>query len=142
MTTAASGHTVKVHYTGTLNSGDEFDSSAGGEPLEVTLGEGAVIAGFEAALLGMAPGESKTVTIPAEEAYGAHKAERVYDVERERIPPDVDLEVGRLLQARGADGQTVTMTVMAIEEEKVTLDFNHPLAGQDLTFQVELVEIL
>lgn len=142
MATAESGQTVKVHYTGTLDNGDEFDTSLGGEPLEVTLGEGAVIVGFERALLGMEPGDSKTVQIAADDAYGDHQAERVYEVERARIPPDVELEVGRVLQANGDDGQTVTMTVAALTEAMVTLDFNHPLAGKNLTFQLELVEIV
>lgn len=142
MATAESGQTVKVHYTGTLDNGDEFDTSLGGEPLEVTLGEGAVIAGFEKALLGMEPGDSKTVQIAVDDAYGDHQAERVYEVERARIPPDVELEVGRVLQANGEDGQTVTMTVAALNEAMVTLDFNHPLAGKNLTFQLELVEII
>jgi FKBP-type peptidyl-prolyl cis-trans isomerase 2 len=141
MSEAESGNTVKVHYTGTLTDGTTFDSSTGGDPLEVVLGDGKVIPGFEQAVMGMAVGETKTVTIPAAEAYGVHHADRVHQVEREKIPPDVDLEVGRVLEAVGAEGVTLAVVVAGLTDTMVTLDFNHPLAGKDLTFELELVEI-
>ncbi len=141
MSQAESGNTVKVHYTGTLADGTRFDSSRGGDPLEVTLGSGNVIAGFEQALMGMSVGESKTVTIGAAEAYGEHHADRVHEVEREKMPDDIDLRVGVILEAVGAGGVPLPVQIAGLSETTVTLDFNHPLAGQDLTFELELVEI-
>lgn len=142
MAEAKSGDTVRVHYTGTLEDGSRFDSSVGGDPLEVTLGQGRVIPGFESALIGMAAGDSKTVTIPSGEAYGPYDDRRVQEVERARIPDEIPLEVGRQLQAVGGDGQAIAMTVIALTEDSVTMDLNHPLAGEDLTFELELVEIV
>ena len=141
MSQAESGNTVKVHYTGTLADGTAFDSSRGSDPLEVTLGSGSVIAGFEQALMGMSVGESKTVTIGAAEAYGEHHADRVHEVEREKMPDDIDLQVGVILEAVGAGGVPLPVQIAGLTETMVTLDFNHPLAGQDLTFELELVEI-
>jgi len=141
MSQAESGNTVKVHYTGTLADGTAFDSSRGSDPLEVTLGSGSVIAGFEQALMGMSVGESKTVTIGAADAYGEHHADRVHEVEREKMPDDIDLQVGVILEAVGAGGVPLPVQIAGLSETMVTLDFNHPLAGQDLTFELELVEI-
>ena len=141
MSQAESGNTVKVHYTGTLADGTRFDTSRGSDPLEVTLGSGSVIAGFEQALVGMSVGESKTVTIGAAEAYGEHHADRVHEVEREKMPEEIDLRVGIILEAVGADGTPLPVQVAELSETTVTLDFNHPLAGEDLTFELELVEI-
>ncbi len=141
MSQAESGNTVKVHYTGTLADGTRFDTSRGSDPLEVTLGSGSVIAGFEQALLGMRLGESKTVTIVAAEAYGDRLADRVHEVEREKMPDDIDLRVGVILEAVGADGVPLPVQIADLSDTMVTLDFNHPLAGQDLTFELELVEI-
>ena len=141
MSQAESGNTVKVHYTGTLADGTAFDSSRGSDPLEVTLGSGSVIAGFEQALMGMSVGESKTVTIGAAEAYGEHHADRVHEVEREKMPDDIDLQVGVILEAVGAGGVPLPVQIAGLSETMVTLDFNHPLAGEDLTFELELVEI-
>ena len=141
MSQAESGNTVKVHYTGTLADGTAFDSSRGSDPLEVTLGSGSVIAGFEQALMGMSVGESKTVTIGAAEAYGEHHADRVHEVEREKMPDDIDLRVGVILEAVGAGGVPLPVQIAGLSETMVMLDFNHPLAGQDLTFELELVEI-
>ena len=141
MSQAESGNTVKVHYTGTLSDGTAFDSSRGSDPLEVTLGSGSVIAGFEQALMGMSVGESKTVTIGAAEAYGEHHADRVHEVEREKMPDDIDLRVGVILEAVGAGGVPLPVQIAGLTETMVMLDFNHPLAGQDLTFELELVEI-
>ncbi len=141
MSQAEPGNTVKVHYTGTLADGSRFDTSRGSDPLEVTLGSGSVIAGFEQALIGMAVGESKTVTIAAAEAYGDRDAERVHQVEREKMPDDIDLRVGVILEAVGEDGTPLPVQVAELSDTTVTLDFNHPLAGQDLTFELELMEI-
>lgn len=142
MSEAASGDTVKVHYTGTLADGSQFDSSVGSEPLEITLGAGGVIPGFEQAVLGMSEGDSRTVTIAAKDAYGPHHADRVHEVERTQIPDDIDLEVGGILQAVGESGETLAVTVVGLSDTGVTLDFNHPLAGEDLTFELQLVEIV
>jgi peptidylprolyl isomerase len=141
MTQARTGDTVRVHYRGTLDDESVFDSSAGREPLEFTLGEGRVIPGFEEAVLGMAVGEEKTVTIPAEQAYGAHRAEMVATLSRDVLPEGMEPQVGQQLQLN-QEGQTFVVSVTEVSGESVTLDANHPLAGQDLTFALELVEIV
>ncbi|MCW8945416.1 MAG: peptidylprolyl isomerase [Sedimenticola sp.] len=135
------GQKVRVHYTGTLEDGTQFDSSAGREPLEFTLGEGQVIPGFESALAEMSVGETKTVNIPADQAYGAHQPELVQKVEREQIPAEIELAIGAQLQAQGPDGQVFRLVVIELDETTATLDGNHPLAGKALTFELELVEI-
>ncbi len=135
------GQTVKVHYTGTLEDGTQFDSSAGREPLEFTLGAGQVIPGFEQALAEMAVGETKTVQIPPEQAYGEHQPELVQQVDRGQIPAEIELAVGVQLQAQGPEGQVFRLVVTELAESSVTLDGNHPLAGKALTFELELVEI-
>jgi peptidylprolyl isomerase len=141
MTEAKDGATVRVHYTGKLDDGQVFDSSREREPLEFTLGGGQVIPGFEAAVRGMGPGEEKTVRIPADEAYGERRDDMVMVVERERIPENIEPDVGQQLQiAQG--NQVAVVTVTDVAEESVTLDANHPLAGRDLTFELELVEIV
>ncbi len=141
MTQATSGNTVKVHYTGTLSDGTQFDSSVGREPLEVTLGQNQVIPGFEQGLEGMAVGETKSIHIPSEEAYGPHIPEMVQDVPRDQIPPEIELELGTQLQAEGPGGPLL-LVVTGLSEETVTVDGNHPLAGEDLNFELELVEIV
>jgi len=141
MSIAKSGDTVKVHYTGTLNDGSQFDSSQGRDPLEFTLGAGHVIPGFDEAVSGMSVGDSKTVTIPANEAYGERNDEMIQQVPRSAIPDDIEMEVGLMLSARGPDGQNLSFTVVEFNDEQVTVDGNHPLAGQDLTFALELVSI-
>ncbi|MCW8902661.1 MULTISPECIES: peptidylprolyl isomerase [Sedimenticola] len=141
MSTPQPGQTVKVHYTGTLEDGTQFDSSAGRDPLEFTLGEGQVIPGFEQALAEMAVGETKTVQIPADQAYGEHQPELVQEVDRAQIPDEIELAVGVQLQAQGPDGQVFRLVVTELAEASVTLDGNHPLAGKALTFELELVEI-
>jgi len=140
---AQPGDTVKVHYTGTLEDGTVFDSSIDGEPLEFTIGNGRLIPGFEDAVVGMSQGESKTVEIPADDAYGTYYEELVFVVERSDIPGlPPDLEIGQQLGFEQEDGTTITLTVIDISESTVTLDANHPLAGEDLTFDIQLVEIL
>jgi peptidylprolyl isomerase len=142
MTHAASGDTVLFHYTGSLNDGTVFDSSSGREPLRVTLGSGQVIRGVDEALIGMAPGEDKSVTLGADEAYGPRRPELLHEVQREAIPPEVDLEVGKQLEGRDTAGQRLRLTVVDVADDTVTLDANHPLAGQDLRFDLELVQIV
>lgn len=141
MTQAKAGDTVAIHYTGTLADGSQFDSSEGRDPLRFTLGSGQIIAGLDAAITGMSQGEKKSVTIAAAEAYGDHRPEAVQAVPRAQIPAEIHLEVGGGLQVQTPDGQTIPVTVTSVTDEEVTLDANHPLAGKDLTFAVELVEI-
>lgn len=141
MTQAKAGDTVAIHYTGTLADGSQFDSSEGRDPLRFTLGSGQIIAGLDAAITGMSQGEKKSVTIAAAEAYGDHRPEAVQAVPRAQIPAEIPLEEGGGLQVQTPDGQTIPVTVASVTDEEVTLDANHPLAGKDLTFAVELVEI-
>lgn len=141
MAQAQLGDSVKVHYTGKLDDGTVFDSTAARDPLQFSLGNGNVIPGFEQAVLGMSPGDSKTTNIPADQAYGSHRPELVMVVERDQMPADLSVQVGQPLQIRQMDGQTIPVIVSQISQSKVTLDANHPLAGQDLTFEIELVEI-
>lgn len=138
---AGDGDTVRVHYTGTLEDGTTFDTSVGGEPLEFTLGAGQMIPGFEEAVYGLKIGESKTVTIPAEEAYGPHRDDLVIVVEWEQLPAGLDPEVGQQLQMQQTDGRTAVVIVTDVSETTITVDANHHLAGKDLTFEIELVEI-
>jgi peptidylprolyl isomerase len=142
MTQATNGDTVLFHYTGSLTDGRVFDSSSGRDPLQVTIGSGQVIRGVDDALCGMAPGEEKTVTVGADEAYGPRRPELLHEVQRAAIPPEVDLEVGSQLEGRDTAGQRLRLTVVDVADDKVTLDANHPLAGQDLTFDLELVRII
>jgi peptidylprolyl isomerase len=141
MSQAKSGDTVKIHYTGTLDDGSEFDSSTGREPLEFSLGGGQVIAGFNSAVDGMTVGTSKTVTIPAGEAYGERHEQMIQQVPKTALPDDMKPEVGMQLQSQSPDGQIINVVVSEVSDDTVTLDGNHPLAGQALTFAIELVEI-
>lgn len=141
MSQAKSGDTVKIHYTGTLDDGTEFDSSAGREPLEFALGGGQVIPGFDSAVDGMSIGDSKTVTIPPGEAYGDRHDQLVQEVPKTALPEDMKPEVGMQLQSQSPDGQIMNLVVAEVAEESITVDGNHPLAGQELTFAIELVEI-
>jgi len=141
MTQAKSGDTVKVHYTGTLSDNTEFDSSQGGEPLSFTIGQNMVIPGFENGVVGMKVGESKKVSIPADQAYGPYNNGLVAAVPRSQVPPELDVSVGMVLQVRSTEGGLARAIVRDVSENEITLDLNHPLAGQDLTFEIELVEI-
>ena len=141
MTQAKKGDKVQVHYKGYLEDGKIFDSSEGKPPLDVVLGTGTVIPGFDAALAGMAVGDKKTVKIPLEQAYGPHNAEMVMQVPKSQVPPDLKPEIGQKLQVGGADGELMTVEVIDVTDEFVTLDANPPLAGKDLTFDLELVAI-
>lgn len=142
MAQAKKGDTVKVHYTGRLEGGEEFDTSRDGDPLEFTLGEQMLIAGFENAVVGMTPGETKSVVIDSEGAYGPWLDELQQVIPRDQLPADAELEVGLQLQAQTEDNESIVLTITAFDDETVTLDANHPLAGMDLTFDLELVEIL
>lgn len=141
MATVKTGDTVSLHYTGTLDDGSEFDSSVGGSPLSFKVGAGQVIPGFDAAVTGMAVGEKKTVTIPADEAYGEHNEDMVQVVPRDQLPDDMPVEEGMQVQAETEDGQLMVLTIVEFDEETVTMDANHPLAGEDLTFALEIVSI-
>ena len=136
-----SGDTVKVHYHGTLTSDETFDSSNGREPLEFKVGEGQVIPGFENAMVDMEIGQSKKVEIPMMEAYGPAHEEMVFKFPKTNFPEDFTPEVGMSVNMRDQQGNPVPVIIVGIEEDVVVLDANHPLAGQDLIFQIELVEI-
>lgn len=136
---AQAGDTVQVHYKGTLADGSVFDSSEGRDPLQFTLGAGQVIPGFEKAVEGMQVGERKTITIPADEAYGQRSERAMLQVPREQLPPEIESEVGLQLVMQRADGQQIPVVVAEVTETHVTIDANHPLAGHDLTFEIELV---
>ena len=142
MTQANNGDSVRIHYTGRLNDGTVFDSSREREPLEFTIGQGQVIPGFENGVIGMEPGELKTVEIPADQAYGPHRPEQIIEVDRAQMPPDMQLEIGTRVQGAQPGGQTTSFLVTALTESLVTLDANHPLAGKDLIFDLELVGIV
>ena len=141
MAQAKAGDHVKVHYTGRLQDGTIFDSSRDREPLEFTLGEGEVIPGFEQAVMGMEPGETRTVTITAEDAYGPRREDLLIEVGRDQVAPGLELAVGQQLQLRLQDGRIIPVTVAALTAETVKIAANHPLAGEDLTFEIELVAI-
>lgn len=141
MAEAKNGDTVSIHYTGRLEDGTVFDTSENRDPLEFTLGEGNVIPGFEKAVQGMEAGESKTATIPSDEAYGQRRDDLVLSVAKEQLPEDLEPEVGQRLQMQAGDGQTFQVVISEVEEESVEVDANHPLAGEDLTFEIELVDI-
>ena len=138
---AERGDTVAVHYKGTLSDGSVFDSSEGGDPLQFTIGAHEVIDGFENAVIGMKTGDRKTQEIPADEAYGSHEDELVFHVPRSSMQGGLDVTVGDFVRVTLPDGQTAPMQVVGLDDEAVTLDANHPLAGKDLTFELELVEI-
>ncbi len=135
------GDKVKVHYKGTLADGEVFDSSEGRDPLGFTVGGGQVIVGFEEGVIGMEVGDKKTVNIPCAKAYGEHNAEMVIEAPLEQVPPDLNPEVGMMLEVGGPGGEVLRTKVTAITETHIVLDANPPLAGKDLIFDIELVEI-
>ncbi|MCF8106948.1 MAG: peptidylprolyl isomerase [Desulfohalobiaceae bacterium] len=141
MTAVENGDTVKVHYQGTLDDGTVFDSSYERDPLAFTVGQGQIIPGFEQAVQGMEKGESKKVTVPPEEAYGQREEENKLQVNRSDIPEDIKPEKGMVLQVKTQEDQSRHVTVSEITEETVTLDGNHPLAGENLNFDIEVVEV-
>lgn len=138
---ATEGDTVKIHYTGKLADGTVFDTSVGSEPLEFTMGQGQTISGFEQAIIGMQVGESKTVTIPADQAYGQHREDVILEVSKDELPEDLEPQVGMQLQMNQGDGGITIVTITEVSETTIRIDANHPLAGQDLTFSIELVDI-
>jgi peptidylprolyl isomerase len=142
MTDVKTGDTVRIHYTGTLTDGTTFDSSEGRDPLEFTVGSGQIIPGLDKAIPGMSVGDRKTVNVPADEAYGPHNPAATQAVPRAEIPDNIPLDIGSKLQVQMSGGQVVPVTVAHVTEEEVLLDANHPLAGKDLTFAIELVEIV
>ncbi len=142
MTQAKSGDTVKIQYTGRLDDNSVFDTSVDRDPIQLTIGQGRTIPALEEAIIGMETGESKTIEILAEQAYGAHQKELVHTVSRKVLPAEMEPKIGQRLKAISVDGREFSVTIRDISEKTVTMDANHPLAGKDLTFDIELVEIL
>lgn len=141
MSKVSDGKKVKVHYTGKLTDGSEFDSSREREPLDVTMGEGGLIPGFENGLQGMAVGEKKTITIEADQAYGAKREDLIMQVPREDFPDDITPEVGLELTVQSEEGPQMHALVVDMDDDSVTVDANHPLAGETLVFDLEIVDI-
>lgn len=141
MQQAKTGDRVRVHYRGTLEDGTLFDSSEGSDPIAFTIGAGEVIPGFERAVEGMATGEKKKEKIDAENAYGERRDELVFTVPKEQMPEGTDVDVGDMLRVGFPDGSSAAVQVAGVEPDAVTLDANHPLAGKELTFELELVDI-
>ncbi len=139
---AKAGDTVRIHYTGTLDDGTQFDSSSGRDPLEFSLGGGQVIPGFDTAVSGMSIGESRSVTIAPEDAYGERHEKLLQQVPRATLPDDMEPAVGMQLQTQSPDGQVMNLVIAEIADDTITVDANHPLAGFALTFAIELVEIV
>ena len=136
------GDKVKVHYHGRLTNGETFDSSEGRQPLEFEVGNGSVIKGFDDGVTGMQVGEKKTINIPVDDAYGQKNPEMLIEMPKDRFPADMELEVGMPLMMSNGEGQNFQVLVNEIQEDSVVLDANHPLAGQDLIFDLELVDIV
>jgi len=141
MSTVENGNMVTVHYRGTLADGTEFDSSRGRDPLGFQVGSGQVIAGFNDAVVGMTEGESKTITIPAEQAYGVKNEQAIQTVAKDRFPEGFNATIGESVTGQNPNGQSFMATIVEVVDNNVILDFNHPLAGKDLTFEVEVVSI-
>ncbi|MDZ7645427.1 MAG: peptidylprolyl isomerase [Woeseiaceae bacterium] len=142
MTQAKDGDSVRIHYTGKLQDGTEFDSSSGRDPLEFKLGEGQIIPGLEKAVVGMDKGEDKTVTVEPAEAYGDRHEQLVQQVPKSALPEDIEPSVGMQLQSQTPDGQAMPLVVTEVSDDAITVDANHPLAGQTLNFEIKLVEIV
>lgn len=142
MAQAKVGDKVRIHYEGSLEDGTVFDSTLEKEPFEFTLGQERIIPGFENAITGMNEGETKTVLISPEDAYGQYREELVAIIEKSQIPPNIDPRIGMMLQARSQEGAITNLTITEITENTVTLDGNHPLAGKSLNFEIELLEIV
>lgn len=141
MAQVKSGDKIKVHYHGKLTSGETFDSSAGREPLEFEVGSGMVIKGFDDGVTGMTVGEKKTVNIPFDDAYGERNPDMIIEMPKDRLPKDMEIELGMSLGMSDENRQQFQVTIVEIKEDVVLLDANHPLAGEDLIFDLELVEI-
>lgn len=141
MSQAKKDDKVKVHYTGSLEDGTVFDSSRERDPLEFTVGTGQVIPGFENGIIGMTIGDTKTVLIDVDNAYGQVRDDLIIEVEKDDIPADIKPEKGQQLQINQAEGKVIPVTIIDVKEDKIILDANHPLAGKSLTFEIELLEI-
>ena len=141
MAKAENGNTVKIHYTGKYEDGTVFDSSRERDPLEFTIGEGKTIEGLEESAVGMEPGDTKEITLAPDKAFGDRDEDMVQAVERAQIPAEVELEVGMPLQVQSPAGETYMVRVVAMDDDSVTLDGNHPLAGLTLNFEIEMVEV-
>jgi len=141
MTKAKNGDKVKVHYTGKLDNGEQFDSSVGSEPLEFTIGEGSVLEKFESAVIDLSPGDTIDIHIPAAEAYGLKREDLILKVPNANLPPDIKPELGMKLQMRTEQNQVISLTVVEILEDGIMIDANHELAGKDLNFNIQLLEI-
>lgn len=135
------GDVVRVHYTGTLDDGTEFDSSRDRDPLEFTVGKSMVIPGFERAVEGREPGETVKITIPPEDAYGDADPEMVFEVDRAQVPPHIPVKEGTLLTLTSEEGHEMNVAISAIDGDVITLDANHPLAGKALTFEITIVDV-
>ena len=142
MASVTVGDTVRIRYVGKLEDGSVFDSTEGGASLEFKVGDGEFLAGLEQGVIGMEVGETKTIRINAENAYGLHKEERIFAYEKEKLPENLNPSVGQSLQMYRADGMPITVTIVGVSEDSVKMDCNHPLAGKDLIFDVTLEEIL
>ncbi len=142
MSQVKTGDVVRVHYTGKLTDGTEFDSSKGRDPLEFQVGGGQIIPGLEKRIEGMETGEKSTVVVPADEAYGPRDERQVQSVPRDSLPDGLDLQMGARLTATTQEGKQIPLTVIGLDDQQVTVDANHPLAGQDLVFDLELIEVV
>jgi len=142
MAQAKYGDEIKVHYTGKLTSGRVFDSSVGRDPMVLTIGQEKMFFDFEKALIGMSPGESKRIAVSSDRAYGPYRKDLVTEVDSQNIAPDLEPKVGQRVEVSRGNGEKAVVIITAVTETGVTIDGNHPLAGQDLTFDLELVEIV
>jgi peptidylprolyl isomerase len=142
MSEAKHGDTVKVHYTGKLKDGTIFDTSTNRHPMQFTIGDGQIIPGFEQAVVGMRPGQLKTVQVPTDKAYGPHREDMVVTVDHDQFPESLEPEVGQTLEITGSDGLKAVATVADVSKDTVTLDINHPLAGEELVFDIQLIEVV
>jgi peptidylprolyl isomerase len=142
MTQAKTGDKVKVHFEGCLVDGTVFGSTMDEEPFQFTIGEKNMLPGFENAVVGMNKGDTKTITLTSTEAYGPHKKERVFGMEKSGFPPEIKLEIGKQLRVRKQDGEYAVVTIKHFAEDSIVLDENDPLAGKTLTFKIELIEII
>jgi len=143
MEQAKKGDTIKIHYTAKLDDGTVFDSSTDRKPVQITLGKGQVISGFEEAILGLSPGESRTTRIPPEKAFGVRRDNALRDIKREKLPDNLHPSIGSTLRIKSQrDKKSIWATVVDISDTTLKLDMNHPLAGKDLTFEIQLIEIL
>jgi FKBP-type peptidyl-prolyl cis-trans isomerase 2 len=142
MTEVKKGDKVSVHYTGKLDDGLVFDTTDDRDPVVFTVGEGRVIDGFEEAVLGMNPGESKTVKVSPDKAYGEHKPDLIGNVDRNKLPKNLDLNINKRIKLKQKSGKLRSALIVGLSDSQVTLDVNHPLAGKDLVFDIKLLEIL